>query len=216
MKILLKLLLLVGFISSFQINKETNLINLQIDGFTDSVELIVPKEFKLPSTDLEKEEAQFLLEGLNQTSNANYQYVLMDSWQEIDGSTILVSTLGSLRNLQGNITESYWNEMKQALSGYSQSELKALAEEYRNTHNVHPFSGDHEYSIGNLVFTSNSITVFGDNFFEIHGEVKELVTATKMIYYQGFIINVLVWVDKELQESHEKIKNYSSLIDFKK
>jgi len=215
MKILLKLLLLVGFLSPFQIYKETTSINLQIAGFTDSVELIVPKDFRLPSTNLEKEEAQFLLKGLNQTSNANYQYALMDSWQEIDGSTILISTLGTLKNLQGNITESNWNEMKQALSGYSQSELKSLAEEYRSNHNVPPFTGDHEYSIGNFVFTSHSITVFGDNLFEIDGEVKEIVTATKLIYSQGYIINVLVWVDKELQESHEIIKSYSSLIDFK-
>lgn len=215
MKILLNLFLLVGSIFFFQINKETYSVKLQIDGFTESVELFVPKDFKLPATEYEEKIAKPLLDGLNQTSNANYQYVLMDSWLESDGSIIMVSTLGSLKNMQGNITEFNWNGLKQAMSGLSQSELKSLAEQYRNTHNIHPFSGDHEYSIGNLVLTSHSLTLLGENLFEIDGEVKDLVTATKMIYSQGYIINITVWVDSELQESHEKLKTYSSLIDFK-
>lgn len=206
-------------ISQKESKEGIRIVKIQMEDFPKSLELIIPEEFTLPSTTVEKKDATNYLNVLSQNKarKAKYTHILMTDWNAWPSATILVGSLGSLKSHQGKISKSEWGKLKQFFSKLTETEAYQAGEEHaknleENSVAIRP--DKKESFVNNIKVNTNSIAVFGESLMTFEEIEVKLWTATKMIYHDKYIISTIIMIDQDQTESQSLVKRYVKLIDF--
>lgn len=184
---------------------------ISIEGCPSKLSLYAPSEFSTANGENQKALRLSTLNGLhaNPSSKIHYSEILLTNWDNTSGiPQILVGSLGTTRQLQGNMSESQWQDFKNTAITSTKTQQtewiqKGLAQlKPGKSNNFQKIEGE-IIRIGQG--GQNDFIMFGNSKSSVAEKPLYLYTATKFIYVKECLAYIIVSVEVSDKDALDKL-----------
>lgn len=189
-----------------------------VEGVPRPVTMSFPPSFRLAAKTSEKELREIFLKSIQKTSPSFYNEVLLERWTENDSGlpSIVVGSVASMADKQGQLTPEYWRALKQIYAAVSK---KSLDEMINIVRLKTPEEARLQITDG-LVWSEidsnpHIIIVFSHTQSVKNGLIVSVFTGQKTILYNGYAVFAQVSVDSSLPNALKNLKTYLDQISIK-
>jgi hypothetical protein len=189
-----------------------------VEGVPRPVTMSFPPRFRLAANTSEKELREMFLKSIRKSGPSFYNEVLLEQWTENDSGlpNIVVGSVASMADKQGQLTPEYWRTLKQIYATISKKHLDEMI-------NIVRLKAPEEARLqttDSLVWSEidsdpNTIIIFSHTQAAANGLRVSVFTAQKTILHNGYAVFAQVSIDSSLPNALKTLKTYLDQISIK-